>query len=62
MASGNDQLALFNQYDDEYCAKSTDVANSIQKISSLSGGESDDDQFKDPALRPPPPLVQPKVA
>ena len=39
MAASLDQLALFNQYDDEYCSKSTDVANSIQKVSALSGGE-----------------------
>ena len=31
-------MALFNQYDDEYCSKSTSVATSIQKISALSGG------------------------
>jgi hypothetical protein len=38
MASNSDQLALFNQYDDEYCSKSTAVATSIQKISALGGG------------------------
>ena len=38
MASGGDQLALFNQYDDEYCSKSTAVATGIQKISALNGG------------------------
>ncbi len=39
MGSNSDQLALFNQYDDEYCSKSTAVATSIQKISALGGGE-----------------------
>jgi len=38
MGSSSDQLALFNQYDDEYCSKSTAVATSIQKISALGGG------------------------
>ena len=34
----NDQLALFNQYDNEYCNKATDVARKIQAVGSLSGG------------------------
>ena len=34
-----DQLGLFNQYDNEYCSKSTDVAQSVEKIKALSGGE-----------------------
>ena len=34
----SDQLALFNQYDGEYCSKATDVASKIQAIASLSGG------------------------
>lgn len=39
MASGaSDQLALFNQYDNEYCTKATDVARKIEAVSSLSGG------------------------
>lgn len=38
MASSSDQLALFRQYDAEYCSKSTQVANSIQKIIALNGG------------------------
>ena len=37
-ASLSDQLALFNQYDGEYCSKATDVASKIQAIASLSGG------------------------
>lgn len=42
MASGGDQMALFNQYDDEYCSKSTAVATSIQKIAALNGGQDSD--------------------
>eukprot|EP00884_Botryococcus_braunii_P015254 jgi/Botrbrau1/2411/Bobra.0395s0040.2 len=34
---GGDQLALFNQYDNEYCTKATDVARKIEAVSSLSG-------------------------
>lgn len=40
MASGGaDQLALFNQYDNEYCTKATDVARKIEAVSSLAGGK-----------------------
>lgn len=40
MASGGaDQLALFNQYDNEYCTKATDVARKIEAVSSLTGGK-----------------------
>jgi hypothetical protein len=38
-AGGGDQLALFNQYDNEYCAKATDVARKIEAVTSLSGGK-----------------------
>ena len=39
MASSlNDQLALFTQYDNEYCNKATDVSRKIQAVASLSGG------------------------
>ncbi|CAL5224465.1 g7157 [Coccomyxa viridis] len=31
----SDQLALFNQYDSEYCSKATDVARKVQVASSL---------------------------
>ena len=35
-------MALFNQYDSEYCTKATDVARKVQAVSSLgSGGETD---------------------
>ncbi|BDA48337.1 Vesicle transport through interaction with t-SNAREs homolog [Coccomyxa sp. Obi] len=34
-----DQMALFNQYDSEYCTKATDVARKVQAVSSL-GSES----------------------
>ena len=34
-----DQLALFNQYDSEYCSKATDVARKIQAVASLSGDQ-----------------------
>lgn len=38
MASSlNDQLALFTQYDNEYCNKATDVSRKIQAVASLSG-------------------------
>ena len=40
-ANLSDQLALFTQYDGEYCSKATDVASKIQAIASLSGGESE---------------------
>lgn len=33
-----EQNALFNQYENEYAVKSTDVARKIQAISSLNGG------------------------
>lgn len=35
----SDQLALFNQYDSEYCSKATDVARKVQIASSLGPGE-----------------------
>ena len=35
----SDQLALFNQYDSEYCSKATDVARKVQVASSLGPGE-----------------------
>ena len=37
-ASASDQLALFNQYDSEYCSKATDVARKIQAVASLGNG------------------------
>ena len=33
-----DQMALFNQYDSEYCTKATDVARKVQAVSSLGSG------------------------
>ena len=33
--------ALFSQYENEYCSKSTELARKTQAIGSLSGGESD---------------------
>lgn len=33
-----DQLTLFNQYESEYCNKSTDVARKIDTLSTLVGG------------------------
>lgn len=38
-ASSGDQLALFNQYDSEYCSKATEVARKIQAVASLSGDQ-----------------------
>lgn len=40
MAAANmaDQMALFNQYDSEYCTKATDVARKVQAVSSLGAG------------------------
>lgn len=38
-APAGDQLALFNQYDSEYCSKATDVARKIQAVASLSGDQ-----------------------
>ena len=38
-ASSGDQLALFNQYDSEYCSKATEVAQKIQAVASLSGDQ-----------------------
>ncbi|KAK9841953.1 hypothetical protein WJX81_000808 [Elliptochloris bilobata] len=38
-APGGDQLALFNQYDSEYCSKATDVARKIQAVTSLAGDQ-----------------------
>lgn len=35
----SDQLALFNQYDSEYCGKATEVARKVQAASSLGAGE-----------------------
>ncbi len=35
----SDQLALFNQYDSEYCSKATDVARKVQVASTLGPGE-----------------------
>ena len=35
----SDQLALFNQYDSEYCSKATDVARKVQVASNLGPGE-----------------------
>ena len=37
-ASAADQLALFNQYDSEYCSKATDVARKIQAVAALGAG------------------------
>ena len=37
-ATASDQLALFNQYDSEYCSKATDVARKIQAVASLGIG------------------------
>ena len=37
--NSSDQLALFNQYDSEYCSKATDVARKVQVASSLGPGE-----------------------
>ena len=34
-----DQLALFNQYDSEYCSKATDIARKVQAAASLAAGE-----------------------
>lgn len=34
-----DQLALFNQYDSEYCSKATDVARKVQAATSLAAGK-----------------------
>ena len=36
----SDQLALFNQYDSEYCSKATDVARKVQAATSVGAGES----------------------
>ena len=36
----SDQLALFNQYDSEYCSKATDVARKVQAASSVGAGKS----------------------
>ena len=38
-ASTPDQLALFNQYDSEYCSKATDVARKIQAVAALGTGD-----------------------
>ena len=35
----SDQLALFNQYDSEYCSKATEVARKVQAAISLSSGK-----------------------
>ena len=36
----SDQLALFNQYDSEYCSKATDVARKVQAATSVGAGKS----------------------
>jgi hypothetical protein len=38
-ANSTDQLALFNQYDSEYCSKATDVARKIQAVTALGAGD-----------------------
>jgi vesicle transport through interaction with t-SNAREs 1 len=35
----DEAVALFNQYENEYCNKSTDISRKISAISNLSGGE-----------------------
>ena len=35
----SDQLALFNQYDSEYCSKATEVARKVQAAISLGPGK-----------------------
>ena len=35
------QNALFNQYESEYCSKSTDISRKVQALSSFSAGETD---------------------
>ncbi len=34
------QNALFNQYESEYCSKSTDISRKVQALSSFSAGKS----------------------
>lgn len=34
------QNALFNQYESEYCSKSTDISRKVQALSSFSAGET----------------------
>lgn len=34
------QNALFNQYESEYCSKSTDVSRKVQALGSFSAGEA----------------------
>lgn len=35
------QNALFNQYESEYCSKSTDISRKVQALSSFSAGETE---------------------
>lgn len=34
------QNALFNQYESEYCSKSTDISRQVQALGSFSAGET----------------------
>lgn len=34
------QNALFNQYESEYCSKSTDISRKVQALGSFSAGEA----------------------
>lgn len=34
-----DQTALFKQYENDYCSKSTDISRKINTIPSLLGGQ-----------------------
>ena len=43
----SDQLALFNQYDSEYCSKATDVARKVQAATSVGAGRSGDASQRD---------------
>ena len=36
----DDQMALFNQYENDYCNKSTDITRKIHAIANLSGGRA----------------------
>ena len=35
------QNALFNQYESEYCSKSTEISRKVQALSSFSAGETE---------------------